>query len=462
VYKRILVPVVAATLAFAPQALAAGKPTLTIKASAVTGLHPGDSVSLSGLLLDDVGAALAAKPITLNLCQAQYTGAATCVTAAATTAADGSYLGQLVVPDVSGVLPFKATALYNVGTDGLPEATASQEIDVTVTSVLTDLTAVPEAGIASHPVAVTGKLTTVNGKGVAGPRVGETVELYTSVNQKTWTKAGEQLTTADGSFSVKFEPMVRQTFVQARIPKTCHELVCKQLYTVSETKVGTVLLDLNEVRFSAFSAPGTVQTNAKANVAATVVVGDDVGGWKAAANATVVLQKGPANGTWTDFATAKTDKNGSVTFKPTFDADGYWRFLLPGTTTSLRGEKIFFVNTTTAPIPNPTPAPAKKKTRVTLNAAPEPVKKGRTITASGKVTQRSGTSWTKVTGRNVAVYFRAKGTSKWTLAGWAKLDKNGKYVIRFKAKKDGYWRTVLKAGSTRYGATSPSDYVDVR
>ena len=259
-YKRILVIVVAATLAFAPQALAAPAPTLTIKASAVTGLHPGDSLALNGLLLDGAGAALAAKAVTLNLCQAQYTGAAACVTAQATTAADGSYQGKLVVPDVSGVLPFKATALYNVGADGLPEATASQEIDVTVTSVLTELTAVQVPGVESHPVAVTGKLTTVNGKGVAGPRVGETVELYTSPNQKTWTKAGEQLTTADGAFSLKFEPTVRQTFVQARIPKACHELVCKQLYTVSESKVGTVLVDLNEVRFSAFSAPGTVQT----------------------------------------------------------------------------------------------------------------------------------------------------------------------------------------------------------
>jgi hypothetical protein len=250
--------------------------------------------------------------------------------------------------------------------------------------------------------------------------------------------------------------------VQARIPKACHELVCKQLYTVSESKVGNVVLDLNEVRFSAFSAPGTVQTNTKATVTATMVVGDDVGGWKAAANATVILQKGPAGGAWTDFGTAKTNKNGSVTFKPTFDADAYWRFLLPGDATSLRAEKVFFVNTTTAPIPNPTPAPAKAKTKVTLNAAPEPVKKGRKITVSGKVTQQSGTSWTKVTGRSVAVYFRAKGASTWTLAGWAKLDKNGKYVIKFKAKKDGSWHAVLKAGTTRYGATSPSDYVDVR
>jgi hypothetical protein len=455
-----LVTVVAATLAFPPQALAAAAPTLTIKAGAATGVHSGDSLSLSGLLLDDAGAALAAKPITLNLCQAQYTGPATCVTAQAITAADGSYLGQLVVPDVVGVLPFKATALYNVGADGLPEASASQEIDVTVKSVLSDLTLTSPAVASGHRVLAAGKLTVFDAKGVAVPKAGETVELYTSTNQKTWTKAGEQLTTADGSFALGFEPMVRQTFVQARIPKSCRELVCKQLYTVSESKVGTVVLELNEVRFSAFSAPGTVQVNTKATVAATVVIGDDVAGWKAAANATVTLQKGPANGTWTDFGTAKTDRNGSVTFKPTFDADGYWRFLLPGGATSLRAEKIFFVNTTMAPIPKP--IPAKVKTKVALNAAPEPVKKGRKITVSGKVTQQSGSFWTKVTGRSVAVYFRAKGARTWTLGGWAKLDKNGRYVIRFTAKKDGSWRAVLKAGSTRYGATSPSDYVDVR
>jgi hypothetical protein len=463
VYKKILVTVAAATLAFAPQALAAGKPTLTIKAGAVTGVHPGDSLSLSGLLLDDAGAALAAKAVTLNLCQAQYTGPATCVTAQATTGADGSYLGQLVVPDAAGVLPFKATALYNVGADGLPQAGASQDIDVTVTSALADLTFTSPTAASGHRVLVAGKLTTVGGTGVAGPKAGETVELYTSPNQQTWTKAGEQLTTADGTFALGFEPTVRQTFVQARIPESCHELVCKQLYTVSESKVGTVALDLHEVRFSASSVPGTVQVNTKATVAATVVIGDDAGGWKADANATVILQKGPAGGAWADYGTAKTDKYGSVTFKPAFAGDAYWRFLLPGDATSLRGEKVFFVNTTTTPIPDPTPAPVQKvHTKVALNAGPEPVKKGRRITVAGKVTQQVGKSWAKVTGRSVAVYFRAKGSSTWTLAGWAKLDKNGHYVITVKAKKDGFWRGVLKGDAKRYGATSPSDYVDVR
>lgn len=463
-YKKILVTVVAATLAFAPQALAAGEPTLTIKASAVTGVHTGDSLSLSGLLLDDAGAALAAKAVTLNLCQAQYTGAATCVTAQATTAADGSYLGQLVVPDSTSIFPFKATALYNVGADGLPEATASQDVDVTVESALADLTFTSPTVASGHRVLVAGKLTTVGATGVAGPKAGETVELYTSPNQQTWTKAGEQLTTAAGSFALGFEPTVRQTFVQARIPESCHELVCKQLYTVSESKVGTVALDLHEVRFSAFSAPGTAQVNAKATVAATVVVGDDASGWKADANATVILQKGPAGGAWADYGTAKTDKYGSVTFKPTFDGDAYWRFLLPGDATSLRAEKVFFVNTTTTPIPDPTPtpAPAKVHTKVALNAGPEPVKKGHKIAVAGKVTQQAGKSWAKVTGRSVAVYFRAKGSRTWTLAGWAKLDKNGHYVIRFKAKKDGFWRGVFKADAKRYGATSPSDYIDVR
>jgi hypothetical protein len=118
-------------------------------------------------------------------------------------------VGQLVVPDVSGVLPFKATALYNVAADGVPEATASQDIDVTVTSTLADLTFTSPAATSGHPVLAAGKLTTVNAKGVAGPKAGETVELYTSPNQQTWTKAGEQLTTADGSFSLKFEPTVR-------------------------------------------------------------------------------------------------------------------------------------------------------------------------------------------------------------------------------------------------------------
>jgi hypothetical protein len=381
VYKKLLATVIggafATTLIATPSAVAADKATLTIQATPSAGLHPGDTVSVAGTLAL-AGSGLADKPVQLDLCYHGYKSPDRCTPTQVKTAADGSYKGQLVLPDYDIFLGFYVSAQYNI-VDGTPEASATQEIQTNERSELNDYAVTRPAKWGESSV-VTGVFSVFDAKGAKSGMQKVKVHLYTSTEQKGWTKLQESQTDDSGAFKFTWRPESHRTFIQVRIPPWCYYVTqCKQSYSVSESPVSVVDV----------TPPST----------------------------------------------------------PT-----------PST------------SPTPSPIPTPSPTPSttpkppvqKVRTKVSLNAGPEPVKKGRKITVAGKAIQLAGNSWAKVTGRSVAVYFRAKGSRTWTLAGWAKLDKNGRYVIRFKAKKDGSWHAVLKGDAKRHGATSPSDYIDVR
>ncbi|MGV1004524.1 MAG: N-acetylmuramoyl-L-alanine amidase [Candidatus Nanopelagicales bacterium] len=91
------------------------------------------------------------------------------------------------------------------------------------------------------------------------------------------------------------------------------------------------------------------------------------------------------------------------------------------------------------------------------NAAPEPVRKGKTITISAKLTAKYTDQQWRVapSGIGYSLYFRAAGKKKYTKVG-AGITQAGKVVAYAKATKSGYWR--VKVGSK----TSGADYVKVK
>ncbi|MBK3590407.1 Htaa domain protein, partial [Streptomyces sp. MBT57] len=95
------------------------------------------------------------------------------------------------------------------------------------------------------------------------------------------------------------------------------------------------------------------------------------------------------------------------------------------------------------------------------NASPEPVRKGRTITAKGTLRSLDG-SWKNTSGQSVNILFQAKGSKKWTKLATVRTNGKGVFSKGFTAKKDGTWKAEFKATSARLGTTSSSDYVDVR
>ncbi|WP_406437349.1 hypothetical protein OHB00_23690 [Streptomyces sp. NBC_00631] len=101
--------------------------------------------------------------------------------------------------------------------------------------------------------------------------------------------------------------------------------------------------------------------------------------------------------------------------------------------------------------------------RVTANATPEPVAKGRTLTVKGAITRAD---WVKhkyvgFGGKSARLQFRKKGSSTYTTLKTVRADSAGALKTTVKASVDGYYRWTFGATATTGGATAAGDYVDV-
>ncbi|MFF4240651.1 hypothetical protein ACFYYL_32665 [Actinomadura geliboluensis] len=98
------------------------------------------------------------------------------------------------------------------------------------------------------------------------------------------------------------------------------------------------------------------------------------------------------------------------------------------------------------------------------NAAPEPVRKGSTLTVSGRLRRvgNLGLGYTAYPGKTIRVYFMAKGTSSWSYMGSTKTAKDGRFRKGFTAKRDGIWRAYFPGTSNFDRQKSRDDYIDVR
>ncbi|MCX5299163.1 hypothetical protein OG898_22165 [Streptomyces sp. NBC_00193] len=101
-----------------------------------------------------------------------------------------------------------------------------------------------------------------------------------------------------------------------------------------------------------------------------------------------------------------------------------------------------------------------------FNAAPEPVKAGKPITITGKLT-REASSFTGVfvpaARQTVEIWFRPNGTTAWKAMGTARTDDKGLFTRAFTAAKDGYWQArYTKVPSYHFSSQSREDFVDVQ
>ncbi len=107
----------------------------------------------------------------------------------------------------------------------------------------------------------------------------------------------------------------------------------------------------------------------------------------------------------------------------------------------------------------------QRNSKLTVNATPEPVKKGKTITVTGKLTRASWDSGKYVglpAGQKVTLQFRKAGTSSYTDVKTVKTTTGGALKTTVKADKDGYFRYKYAGITTTAGATATGDFVDVR
>ncbi|MFB8087768.1 hypothetical protein [Streptomyces sp. NPDC055992] len=109
------------------------------------------------------------------------------------------------------------------------------------------------------------------------------------------------------------------------------------------------------------------------------------------------------------------------------------------------------------------PVQVQRATRVTVNAAPEPVVTGKTITVTGKVTRANWEthSYQGYAGRTVSLQFKADGASSYTTVKKVTSGSTGSLETTVKAAKSGTWRWNYYGNSTSGAKASTGDHVIV-
>ncbi|MFC8731648.1 hypothetical protein ACFT5B_04235 [Luteimicrobium sp. NPDC057192] len=154
-------------------------------------------------------------------------------------------------------------------------------------------------------------------------------------------------------------------------------------------------------------------------------------------------------------ATVTTSSAGTYAKKLTAKTTGVWSAQYAGTSSyaAVRSTGDYVVV-------------SKRKTHLTVNASPEPVKKGGTVTVVGRLTHatsvRGTLHYTAYQGKTVTVWFDPTGPKGPTKVATLTTRADGTFAARRTQSVPGVWR-VKFAGTANYAAaTSTGDYVAVK
>ncbi|MFF8958900.1 hypothetical protein [Streptomyces sp. NPDC014894] len=106
----------------------------------------------------------------------------------------------------------------------------------------------------------------------------------------------------------------------------------------------------------------------------------------------------------------------------------------------------------------------QREARISVNAAPEPVKKGKKLTVTGSLKRADWETgaYTGYTKQPVKLQFRKKGAKTFTTVKTVRTDAKGALRTTVKATADGTYRYNFAGTSTTAPVTNGGDYVDVR
>ncbi|MBL3667487.1 calcium-binding protein [Streptomyces sp. M2CJ-2] len=106
----------------------------------------------------------------------------------------------------------------------------------------------------------------------------------------------------------------------------------------------------------------------------------------------------------------------------------------------------------------------QRASKLTVNASPEPVKKGATITVTGKLTRANWETlrYAGYTNQSVKLQFRKKNSSTYTTIKTIKTNSKGDLKTTVKASVDGYYRYNFEGTSTTPAVKAAGDFVDVK
>ncbi|WP_043669698.1 hypothetical protein [Streptomyces xylophagus] len=106
----------------------------------------------------------------------------------------------------------------------------------------------------------------------------------------------------------------------------------------------------------------------------------------------------------------------------------------------------------------------QRAAKLTVNASPEPVKKGKTITVTGALTRANWETgkYSGYVSQPAKLQFRAKGSSTYSTVKTVTSTTGGALKTTVTATKDGYFRYVFAGTATTGAATAAGDYIDVQ
>jgi hypothetical protein len=106
----------------------------------------------------------------------------------------------------------------------------------------------------------------------------------------------------------------------------------------------------------------------------------------------------------------------------------------------------------------------QRYSKLTVNAAPEPVKKGKTVTVTGKLSRANWDDgkYHGYTNQSVKLQFRKKSSSTYTTLKTIKSDSTGNLKTTTAATVDGYYRYSFAGTTTTPGVSATGDFVDVQ
>ncbi|EKX60090.1 hypothetical protein [Streptomyces ipomoeae] len=105
----------------------------------------------------------------------------------------------------------------------------------------------------------------------------------------------------------------------------------------------------------------------------------------------------------------------------------------------------------------------QRHAKLTANASPEPIAKGKTLTVTGKLTRANWDTldYRGYTNQPVKLQFRKASTTTYTTIKTVNTSSTGNLTTTVTASTDGYWRWNFAGTSTTPSAKATGDFVDV-
>ncbi|QOV37560.1 hypothetical protein IM697_03770 [Streptomyces ferrugineus] len=106
----------------------------------------------------------------------------------------------------------------------------------------------------------------------------------------------------------------------------------------------------------------------------------------------------------------------------------------------------------------------QRYSKLTVNASPEPVKKGKTITVTGKLSRANweDNKYHGYVSQPVKLQFRKKNSDTYTTVKTIRTNATGNLKTTVTATRDGYFRFVFGGTTTTPAVKATGDFVDVR